>query len=187
MTFFKFLSVAAIGLLPLAACSGKSETPRPPATSAENSVENHTPAAETSTPKAPDTSLPASETAEKTIAPEFANLPEPYNTADYARGRRVFKLCTSCHTTAEGAGPLVGPNLYGIFGRKAGSAEGFSYSKAFQEADITWTPEQIDAYITNPRTFLKGNRMTFSGVRKADDRTALIAYLMTETGYDAEK
>lgn len=187
MRIFQLFTVAAISVLPLAACGGKSDTSPPPAANIEKSVENHTSAPETSTPKAPDTPLPAPETAEKTMAPEFAGLPAPYKMADYARGRRVFKLCTSCHTTAEGAGPLVGPNLYGVFGRKAGSVEGFSYSKAFQAADFTWTPEQIDTYITNPRKLLPGNRMTFSGVRKAEDRTALIAYLMTQTGYEREK
>lgn len=119
-------------------------------------------------------------------SPEFASLPAPYNTADYARGRRTFKLCQSCHTTNEGGGALVGPNLYGLFGREAGKAEGFAYSDALKSADFVWTPDKVDHWLENPQTFLKGNRMTFAGVRNPDDRKAVVAYLMTETGYQPE-
>ena len=144
------------------------------------------PAAETpAEPSAVPTAAPAdADTSEG--SPEFASLPAPYNTADYARGRRTFKLCQSCHTTAEGAGALVGPNLYGLFGREAGTSEGFQYSDALKEADFIWTPDKVDHWLENPQTFLKGNRMTFAGVRRPDDRTAVIAYLMTQTGYTGE-
>ena len=116
---------------------------------------------------------------------EFANLPAPYNTADYARGKRTFKLCVSCHLTAEGAGNLVGPNLHGLFGREAGSLEGFAYSDALTDADFIWEPVHLDEWLTNPRAFLPGNRMSFAGVRKPEDRLGLIAYLMVESGYSA--
>jgi cytochrome c len=59
--------------------------------------------------------------------------------------------------------------------------EDFTYSKALQEADFEWTPEQVDAWLQDPRGFLKGNRMSFSGVRKEKDRLAVVAYLMLKT------
>ena len=196
LEFMRFSLVSA-SLLVLAgmttACGGSGEAPKPAEPAAE------TPAAQPADTPAPEAEAPAAETPEVTTeaapveaaAPdagplEFANLPAPYNTADYARGRRTFKLCQSCHTTAEGAGALVGPNLYGLFGREAGKAPGFDYSDALKSADFTWTPDKVDHWLENPQTFLKGNRMTFAGVRKPEDRTAVIAYLMTQTGYQPE-
>jgi len=149
-------------------------------------------------PQAPDTG-PATETLPPAAAAApaavseaidteqiFAALPPPYNTADYNRGRRTFKLCQSCHTLTEGGPSLVGPNLYGLFGRPAASVGGFSYSRALQEADFVWTAEQLDEWLQNPRGFLPGNKMSFAGVRKPEDRLAVIAYIMSETGFGSE-
>lgn len=166
-------------ILVLAAC-GKTEAPASAPSVSESAVEQ-----EASNPETPmPTPEPAVivEATEKVISP-FAELPAPYNTAGYNLARRTWKLCQSCHMTAEGAGSLVGPNLYGLFGRKAGAGEGFTYSDALQTADFVWTPEKVDHWLENPRTFLPGNRMSFAGVRRPEDRTAVIAYLMSETGY----
>jgi len=188
------LSFVSASLIVLAgvttACGGSGDSSAPAAPAAETpaATPEAAPAAATSSADTPAPVEAASEEhhSEEHHSSEFANLPAPYNTADYARGRRTFKLCQSCHTTAEGAGPLVGPNLYGLFGREAGSAPGFEYSQALQDADFIWTPDKVDHWLENPQTFLKGNRMTFAGVRKPEDRTAVIAYLMTETGYTGE-
>ena len=83
------------------------------------------------------------------------------------------------------AGNLVGPNLHGLFGRQVATAEGFDYSPALKAETFIWTPEQLDHWLANPGTFVPGNRMSFSGVRKPEDRNAVIAYLMTKTGYVA--
>lgn len=132
----------------------------------------------------PSTAEATSEPAEDTMpAVEFASLPEPYNLADFDQGRKTYRLCQSCHTLQEGGPNLVGPNLYGIFGKEIGTTEGFAYSPALQDADFTWTPEELDDWLENPRTYLPGNRMSFAGVRKAEDRAAVIAYIMSQTGY----
>ncbi|MEL6830132.1 MAG: cytochrome c family protein [Pseudomonadota bacterium] len=120
---------------------------------------------------------------ESTPSIEFEALPEPFKSADYEQGRKTYRLCQSCHTLQEGGTHLVGPNLHGIFGQGVGVSEGFAYSPALQEADFVWTPEQLDEWLTNPRSFLPGNRMSFAGVRKDEDRTAVIAYIMSQTGY----
>lgn len=118
-------------------------------------------------------------------SPEFAALPVPYSDASYSVGKRVFKLCSSCHTVAEGGPNVLGPNLHNLFGSQPGSKEGFAYSEAVENADFIWTPEKLDQWLESPRTFLPGNRMTFQGVRKPTDREAVIAYLMVETGWQA--
>lgn len=118
-----------------------------------------------------------------TLSRDFSALPAPYNEADYALGRRTFKFCGSCHTLKAGGPDLVGPNLYGIIGREAGSRPGFRYSSALEEANFSWTPEKLEEWLNNPRTFLPGNNMTFTGVHRQDARHAVIAYVMHETGY----
>lgn len=174
---FSKLSVAALAsALVLSACGGgESDTP----TQTENTVENPA-VTETSSSETP------AEAPEANPSEAFAALPEPYKSADFDRGKRTYKLCQSCHTLAEGAPNLVGPNLYGIFGRDIGAVEGFTYSRAVQESDIVWTPEILAEWLEGPRNFLPGNNMSFAGVRRPEDRTAVIAYIMAETGYTAE-
>ncbi|MEL7128771.1 MAG: cytochrome c family protein [Pseudomonadota bacterium] len=178
--------VALAASVVLSGCGGGEKTQ----TESKNSIESQVTETESSTSllqtEAPDRPAPDTPIIPKEPSPEFASLPSPYSEADFARGRRTFRLCSSCHLAAEGAGHLVGPNLYGLFGRVAGGAEGFAYSKALDSADFVWTPEKLDEWLANPRQFLPGNRMSFAGVRRPDDRAAVIAYLMVETGYTAE-
>ncbi len=100
--------------------------------------------------------------------------------ADAAAGETVFKrFCTACHiATAEGRRG-VGPTLFGVVGRKAGSVDGFRYSNANKDSGITWTPEILDKYLTNPKDVVPGTIMTFAGVKNDTDRANVIAYLQT--------
>jgi cytochrome c len=120
------------------------------------------------------------------IKAAVAALPAPYNTADVENGRKKFGLCRSCHTIEPGGPNMTGPNLHGVFGRKAASLEGFNYSDALKASNITWTPEPLDHWLTKPQEFLPGNKMTFLGVKDPKDRLDLIAYLMVESGYKAQ-
>ncbi|MEM6535530.1 MAG: cytochrome c family protein [Pseudomonadota bacterium] len=177
MIFSKNMVFGLAASMMLAACGGSQEPAAPapqaavpeaaPATpSAENIVEN-----------------PVVEEASETENP-FAALPEPYQSADYNVGRRTFRQCGTCHSLVEGGPHLLGPNLYGIFARQVGSVESFgAYSKASKEADFSWTPELLDEWLANPNDFLPGNSMSFAGLRRPTDRTAVIAYIMVETGY----
>lgn len=113
----------------------------------------------------------------------LASLPAPYNTADVENGQRVFTLCRSCHTITEGGANMTGPNLHGVFGRQAGTAPKFRYSEPVKNAGFVWDAEHLDKWLTNPRGFLPGNRMSFLGVPDPKDRADLIAYLKVETGY----
>lgn len=113
----------------------------------------------------------------------LASLPAPWNAADLDNGRRAFARCRSCHTVTQGGPNMTGPNLYGVFGRRAGVHPGFNYSAAMKEADFIWDGERLDHWLENPRTFLKGNKMSFAGVPDATDRRDVIGFLKVETGY----
>jgi cytochrome c len=140
------------------------------------------PAASTPAPSAPAAApSPPAATLDPAIATALAALPAPYNAADYANGRKVFAQCRTCHTVAKGGPNQVGPNLHGLFGRKAGTAEKFNYSTAVKTSGIVWDAEKLDKWLTAPREFLPGNRMAFAGVRKENDRRDLIGYLKIET------
>lgn len=113
----------------------------------------------------------------------LAALPAPYNTGDLANGKKVFAVCKSCHTIVPGGANMTGPNLYGMFGRKPGTAEGYKYSDVVKAATFTWDAEHLDQWLASPKTFMPGTKMTFMGVKDAKDRVDLIAYLKVETGY----
>lgn len=98
------------------------------------------------------------------------------------RGAVLFKRCRACHTLADGERHKVGPNLWDVFGRTAGTREGFNYSKAMAASDVVWDDETMAAYIEKPNSYMPGNRMSFVGIRNTDDQAALIAYLREETG-----
>lgn len=114
----------------------------------------------------------------------LANLGEAYSAANLENGARVFRRCQSCHTLGEGGPNMVGPNLFGVLQHAPASKEDYPYSNALKNADIEWSAETMDQWITNPRGFIQGNRMSFAGLRDADQRRDVIAYLAVET-YDA--
>ncbi len=139
---------------------------------------------------APDTTGNTSETAAPDAA-AFADqivlsnreyLQQPaYAAADVEWGARLAMQCLACHTLEQNGPALLGPNLHGVFGRAAASAEDFDYSSALTSASVVWTPGALDAWLAAPSQFLPGNRMAFAGIPKAADRDALIAYLLLET------
>ena len=99
---------------------------------------------------------------------------------DAGRGEVRFVDCAPCHKLEAGAND-VGPNLHGIFGRKAGELVDFRYSPAMKRSGIVWTPETLDRYIADPQAFVPANRMPYAGMAGASDRADLIAYLKSAT------
>jgi cytochrome c len=112
-----------------------------------------------------------------------AALPAPYNTADLDNGQSKFALCQTCHTLVKGGPNMTGPNLYGIFGSKAGAVPNFAFSDQMKAAGWTWDAAKIDTWITDPKAMLPKTKMTFPGFKDPKDRTDVIAYLMVNTGY----
>jgi len=102
--------------------------------------------------------------------------------ANLKRGQLLYVTCKACHDVEAGLPHKVGPNLHGMFGRKAGAAEGFRYTDALAKSGIVWTPETMDAWLKQPGALVPGNGMAFAGVANDDDRASLIAWLMANSG-----
>ncbi len=99
---------------------------------------------------------------------------------DPTKGERIFKKCAVCHVL-EGNKKKIGPSLAGLFGREAGTVAGFKYSRAMKNSDIVWTAEVLGEYLVNPRKYVRGTKMAFVGLKKAQDREDVIAFLLEAT------
>ena len=131
-------------------------------------------------PALPAPAAPAAPTeAEKKAT--LASLPPAYRAADLDNGQAKFALCKSCHTAVRDAPNMTGPNLYDVFGRRAGTMPGFAYSDALKVSKIVWDADSIDKWIANPRADVPGTKMTYLGMENAKDRIDLIAYLRLVT------
>lgn len=97
---------------------------------------------------------------------------------DPVRGEEIYKRCQGCHSIDRNR---TGPKHLGLFGRKAGSVEGFSYSKAMRESGIVWDEATLDKFLENPRGVVPGTRMTYAGVKDPQERADLIEYLKQAT------
>lgn len=100
---------------------------------------------------------------------------------DLARGAKLFKKCVHCHTVNREGRHRIGPNLHGLFGRRAGTIPGFDFSPAWRGANFVWTEKTLDTYLRNPRQTIPNNLMQFDGLNRPEDRAALIAYMKVIT------
>ena len=97
-----------------------------------------------------------------------------------AAGEQVFKKCKACHQVGDGAKNKTGPVLTGIVGMPAGAVDGFKYSKAMSEAaegGLVWTEDELSAFLSKPKKYMKKTKMSFAGLKKQDDIDAIVAYL----------
>ncbi|ADO42046.1 c-type cytochrome [Ketogulonicigenium vulgare] len=104
---------------------------------------------------------------------EFARI---FEAADPVRGESLWRSCRMCHSLEAGDN-RTGPSLAGVVGRAVDTAPGFAYSGALERVVTVWTPDRINALIANPRRFAPGTLMTYTGMRNAQDRADLIAFL----------
>ena len=96
---------------------------------------------------------------------------------DLAHGEKIFKKCSACHVIASGGKNMIGPNLWGVIGRTAGSISDYKYSKAMVAYAKPWSFEEMNNYLIKPQAYVKGTKMAFAGLRKEKDRASIILYL----------
>lgn len=112
----------------------------------------------------------------------LAALPAWAQSGEASRGQRVFnQQCRACHTLDKGGAQTAGPNLHGVFGRKAGTAEGYASSDAMKNSGIVWGDATMAEYIGNPKGKVPGTKMVFNGVKQAGQLADLVAYLKEAT------
>jgi cytochrome c len=119
--------------------------------------------------------------AEEEAASDEPTFEDLLAAADVAKGEKTFGKCKACHKLEEGVN-ATGPSLFGVVGRDVGKAEGFGYSGGMAELGGQWTPERMSEFLTKPKDYVPGTKMSFSGLKKATDRANLIAYLATIGG-----
>jgi len=102
-------------------------------------------------------------------AAQAAPLPKP----------SAFAMCGVCHTVTKDGPSALGPNLFGIEGRPAGSLPKFAYSPAMKASGIKWNKEQLLAFVSNPKAKVPGNRMAYTGLKNPKDAEAVVNYLLS--------
>lgn len=119
-----------------------------------------------------------------TVAPVAEPIPD-FGTvlpkADIAAGQQVAQRCAQCHDWSKGGPDKIGPNLYGVIGRARGTKASYSYSSAMASNHDPWTFEKLFVYLKSPASMVPGTKMTFAGLRSAQDRINVIAYLRTQS------
>lgn len=111
------------------------------------------------------------------VAVLAAATSSPSLAQDAGAGERVYAQCRACHQIGEGARNIVGPQLNGLFGRKAGTVEGYTYSAANKNSGLTWDDATFRDYIKDPRAKIPGTKMVYAGLKDEQRITDLIAYL----------
>ena len=100
---------------------------------------------------------------------------------DLAHGQKVFKKCSACHMIASDGKNMIGPNLWSVIGRQAGSVADYKYSKAMVAYGKNWTFEEMNAYLIKPQAYIKGTKMAFAGLRREKDRASVILYMNSKS------
>jgi cytochrome c len=112
---------------------------------------------------------------------ETVDIKQLLTMGDLAHGEKVFKKCSACHQIASGGKNMIGPNLWGVIGRTAGSVSDYKYSKAMVAYGKEWTYKEMNSYLVKPQAYVKGTKMAFAGLRKEKDRASVILFMNSKS------
>ena len=112
---------------------------------------------------------------------ESGNIMALFASTNAAEGAKIFKKCAACHSITEGGANKIGPALWGVLGRPAGSVPGYKYSKAMAAHGKNWSLEEMNGFLTKPKGWIKGTKMSFAGLKNAKERAAVILYMNENT------
>ena len=112
---------------------------------------------------------------------ETVDIKQLLTMGDLAHGEKVFKKCTACHQIASDGKNMIGPNLWSVIGRTAGSVSDYKYSKAMVAYGKEWTFEEMNGYLIKPQAYVKGTKMAFAGLRKEKDRASVILFMNSKS------
>ena len=121
------------------------------------------------------------ETTSESSSSESGEIMALLASASVADGKKIFKKCTACHSIAKGGVNKIGPALWGVLGRKAGSISDYKYSKAMAAHAKPWSLEEMNGFLIKPKDWIKGTKMSFIGLKKDADRAAVILYMNQNT------
>ena len=120
-------------------------------------------------------------TASAETSSETGNIMAIFASTSAAEGAKVFKKCAACHSIAEGGKNKIGPALWGVLGRQAGSLPDYKYSKAMAAHGKKWSFEEMNGFLLKPKSWIKGTKMSYAGLKKEKDRAAVILYMNENT------
>ena len=112
---------------------------------------------------------------------ESGNIMTLFASTSAADGAKVFKKCAACHSITQGGSNKIGPALWGVLGRKAGSISDYKYSKAMTKHEKAWSFDEMNSFLIKPKDWIKGTKMSFAGLKNAKDRAAVILYMNENT------
>ena len=128
-----------------------------------------------------DGSITETSTTSTEVTSETGNIIALFASTNASDGQKIFKKCAACHSIAQGGGNKIGPALWGVLGRKAGAVTDYKYSKAMAAHGKVWSFEEMDGFLIKPKDWIKGTKMSFTGLKNAKDRAAVILYMNENT------
>jgi len=112
---------------------------------------------------------------------ETGNIMALFASTSAAEGAKVFKKCAACHSIAQGGKNKIGPALWGVLGRQAGSLPDYKYSKAMAAYGKKWSFEEMNGFLIKPKDWIKGTKMSYAGLKSEKERAAVILYMNENT------
>ena len=112
---------------------------------------------------------------------DTGNIMALFASTSAAEGAKIFKKCAACHSIAEGGKNKIGPALWGVLGRQAGSLPDYKYSKAMAAYGKKWSFEEMNGFLIKPKDWIKGTKMSYAGLKNEKERAAVILYMNENT------